>query len=145
VIFQKNGEKMPDYLFDSGILILHLRNQPGYPELTNRLMEEADVHISAMTRIEIVRGMRERERGVTFNLFDSLQTVPVTSKIADLAGELLRSWRERGMTLGDADAIIAATATHHKLTLVTTNARHFPMPELVVFQADEKGALTPRT
>jgi len=133
---------MPDYLFDSGILILHLRNQPGYPELTNRLMEEADVHISAMTRIEIVRGMRERERGVTFNLFDSLQTIPVTSKIADLAGELIRSWRERGVTLGDADAIIAASALQNNLALVTTNARHFPMPELIVFQADEEGHLT---
>jgi predicted nucleic acid-binding protein len=136
---------MSDYLFDSGILIRHLRNQPGYPELTDRLMDEADVHISAMTRLEVVRGMRERERGVTLGLFDSLQTIPVTGKIADLAGEFIRSWRERGVTLGDADAIIAATAIHHKLTLVTTNVRHFPMPELTVLQADEKGHLTPRS
>jgi predicted nucleic acid-binding protein len=30
------------------------------------------------------------------------------------------------------DAIIAATAMTHGLTLVTTNARHFPMPEVSV-------------
>jgi predicted dehydrogenase len=28
--------------------------------------------------------------------------------------------------------------------LVTTNVRHFPMPELTVFQADEEGHLSPR-
>ncbi len=135
---------MSDYLLDSGILIRHLRDQIGYPELTNRLMDEADVYISAMTRLEIVRGMLDRERGETFDLLDSLETIPMTAEIADLAGELIRSWRARGANLGDEDAIIAASALHNNLALVTTNARHFPMPELVVLRADEEGALTPR-
>jgi len=135
---------MNDYLLDSGILIRHLRDQIGYPELTNRLMDEADVYISAMTRLEIVRGMLDRERGETFDLLDSLETIPMTAEIADLAGEIIRSWRARGAVLGDADAVIAASALHNNLALVTTNARHFPMPELVVLQADEEGALTPR-
>jgi predicted nucleic acid-binding protein len=133
---------MPDYLFDSGILILHLRNQPGYPELTNRLMDEADVNISAMTRLEIVRGLKERERRDTFDLLDSLENISMTSEIADRAGELIRAWRGRGISLGNADAVIAASALHNALTLVTTNARHFPMPELAVLQADEQGHLT---
>ncbi|MBE3040718.1 MAG: type II toxin-antitoxin system VapC family toxin [Chloroflexi bacterium] len=135
---------MSDYLLDSGILIRHLRDQMGYPELTNRLMDEADVYISAMTRLEIMRGMLDRERGETFDLLDSLETIPMTAEIADLAGEIIRSWRARGAVLGDADAVIAASALHNNLALVTTNARHFPMPELVVLQADEEGALTPR-
>jgi len=108
-------------------------------------MDEADVYISAMTRLEIVRGMLDRERGETFDLLDSLETIPMTAEIADLAGEIIRSWRARGAVLGDADAVIAASALHNNLALVTTNARHFPMPELVVLQADEEGALTPRT
>ena len=144
MIFPKNGEKMPDYLFDSGILILHLRNQPGYPELTAHLLDEANTYISAMTHLEIVRGMRDREHAKTINLLESFETIPVTGEIADLAGELIRSWRTRGVLLGDADAVIAASALHDGLTLVTTNARHFPMPELAVLQADEAGALTPR-
>jgi predicted nucleic acid-binding protein len=144
VIFQKNGEKMPEYLFDSGILILHLRNQPGYPELANRLMDEANIYISAMTRIEIVGSMRDRERAETFDLLNSFETIPMNGEIADLAGELLLSWRTRGIILGNADAIIAASALHNNLTLVTTNARHFPMPDLAVLQTDEAGALKPR-
>jgi len=133
---------MSDYLLDSGVLIRHLRDQRGYPELTNRLMDEADVYISAMTRLEIVCASKERERRDTFDLLDSLETISMTSAIADRAGEFIRSWRERGITLGDADAIIAASALHNALILVTTNARHFPMPELVVLQADEQGHLT---
>jgi predicted nucleic acid-binding protein len=133
---------MPDYLFDSGILILHLRNQPGYPELTNRLMDEAEVYISTMTRLEIVRGMKKRERRDTFALLDSLENIPMTGAIADRAGELIRTWQERGISLGNADAVIAASALEYDLILATTNPRHFPMPELVVLQADEQGHLT---
>ncbi len=135
---------MTDLLFDSGILILHLRNQPGYKELTNRLMDEADTYISVMTRLEIVRGMRNRERTITFDLLNSFDSIPMNSEISDLAGKLIRSWRTRGVSLGNADAVIAASAIHHDLTLVTTNARHFPMSELTVLQADEKGLLAPR-
>lgn len=134
---------MSDYILDSGILIRHLRDQKGYPELVDRLTDKGDVYISAMTRLEVVRGMRDRERFSTFDLFDSLETLPVTAGVADLAGELIRSWRGRGITLSDADAIIAASAIHHGLALVTTNAKHFPMPELIVFQADEQGHLSP--
>jgi len=134
---------MSDYVLDSGILIRHLRDQRGYPELVDHLTDKADVYISAMTRLEVVRGMRDREREDTFNLIDSLETISITGELADSAGEIIRSWRGRGITLSDADAIIAATAIHHGLTLVTTNAKHFPMPELTVFQADEQGSLSP--
>jgi len=96
-----------------------------------------------MTRLEVVRGMRDREREDTFNLIDSLETISITGELADSAGEIIRSWRGRGITLSDADAIIAASAIHRGLALVTTNAKHFPMPELIVFQADEQGHLSP--
>jgi predicted nucleic acid-binding protein len=135
---------MSDHLLDSGILIRHLRDQKGYPQLVARLSDESDVYISSYTRLEVVRGMYDREHKRTFGLLDSFKTIPMTGEIADLAGELIRSWRSRGVTLGDADAVIAASALHDGLTLVTTNARHFPMPELSVLQADEAGALTRR-
>ena len=110
--------------------------------MTDRLAEEADVYVSVMTRFEVMRGMRDRERESTFELLNSFEALDVTSDIADRAGELIRSWRKRGVTLGDADAIIAATALQHGLVLVTTNAKHFSMPDLVIFQADEKGNLS---
>lgn len=135
---------MTDYLLDSGILIRHLRNYKGYPELTDRLAGEANVFISVMTRFEIVRGMRIYERESTFNLLESLDTLVMTSEIADAAGEIYYSGRARGVTFGEADAIIAATAMQHDLALVTANAKHFFMHNMVVYEADDAGNITLR-
>ncbi len=134
---------MSDHILDSNILIRYLRKTAGYKDLLHEIERKGWTYISVMTRLEIVRGMQEREREETFDLLDTLETVPMTSEIADLAGELIRSWRGRGISLSDADAIIAASAVHRGLALVTTNAKHFPMPELIVFQADEQGNLSP--
>ncbi|MFZ5880756.1 MAG: type II toxin-antitoxin system VapC family toxin [Chloroflexota bacterium] len=132
---------MSDYLLDSNILILYLRKVKAYDELLDTLAKDDTLFISAITRLEVIRGMRERERQDTFELLDALETLDVTSEVADGAGELIRLWKTRGMLLEDADTLIAATALAHGLTLVTTNAKHFPMPDLVVYQADEQGRI----
>lgn len=135
---------MSDYLLDSNILILYLRKTQEYYELLDNLAKDDTLFISAITRLEIIRGMHEREREDTFDLLESLETIGITIEIADSAGELIRAWRTRGMVLEDADAIIAATALNNSLALVTTNAKHFPMPDLIVYQADKLGKLTLR-
>jgi len=71
--------------------------------------------------------------------------MPVNIQNADLAGELIRSWRDKGFVLSDGDAITAATGINLDLELVTTNGRHFPMPELIVWQADEQGSIHKRS
>jgi predicted nucleic acid-binding protein len=133
---------MTDYLLDSGILILHLRKQPGYLDLMDILASEGELYVSAITRFEIVRGMRDREKKTTFALLDSMKTIDVTREVADQAGELVRSWKSRGKSFDDADALIAASALQNGLCLVTTNPKHFPMPEVTVMQADEQGNLS---
>lgn len=140
--WSEEGGRMPDYILDTGVLIRHLRDHHDYSELVDRLTEEGDLLISAMTRLDIVRGMRDREQGATLELLDSVETLNVSSSVADQAGELIRFWKTHGTTIGDADAIIAASALQNSLTLVTTNPRHFPMSELVVLQVDEQGNLT---
>ncbi len=142
MICLKSGGAVSDHILDTNILIRYLRKMTGYRVLLRAIELKGWTYISAMTRLEIVRGMQERERRETFNLLDSLETIPMNSEVADLAGELIRSWRGRGINLSDSDALIAASALYKDLTLVTTNARHFPMPELVVLQADEEGRLT---
>jgi predicted nucleic acid-binding protein len=135
---------MSDYLLDTNILILYLRKTSGYLELLDTLAADDTLYISAITRLEIIRGMRDREREATFDVLDSLETIEISIEIADKAGELIRTWRTQGVVLEDADALIAATALEHGLALVTTNAKHFSMPDLVVYQADEQGKLSLR-
>jgi len=133
---------MSDFLLDSGILILQLRNQPGYVALLEQLSDQGMLFISTMTRFEILQGMKERERKKTFDTLKVLESLPVVDDIAEKAGELVRDWRSKGVTLGISDVLIAATALHLSLTLVTTNPRHFPMSELTVYQADDAGKMT---
>lgn len=135
---------MSDYLLDTNILILCFRKMEGYQELLDTLARDDTLYISAVTRLEIVRGMRDHERKATFNLLNSLETIDITIEVADKAGELIRLWRTKGVILGDADALIAATALNNDFALVTTNAKHFPMPDLIVYQADKHGKLTLR-
>jgi predicted nucleic acid-binding protein len=52
---------------------------------------------------------------------------PIMQRFAIVRGSL----RRQGQLNGDADLLIAATALHHDLTLLTRNARHFQrVPEL---------------
>jgi len=135
---------MNNYLLDTNILIHCFRRTTGFLDLLASLAREDVLYISAMTRVEIIRGMQERERKVTYALLNSVETLAVSTEIADKAGELIRTWRKKGVTLEDTDALIAATALHHELALVTSNVKHFPMPDLLVFQASDKGKLTLR-
>jgi predicted nucleic acid-binding protein len=133
---------MSDVLLDTNILIRYFRRVPGYKELLHQARQMGWVYISVTTRFEIVRGMRDHERELTFNLLDTFESLPVDVEIANRAGEVIRFWRAKGVTLGDMDALIAATALQHNLPLVTTNPRHFPMPELTVYQSDDAGKMT---
>ncbi|MFN3762012.1 MAG: type II toxin-antitoxin system VapC family toxin [Anaerolineae bacterium] len=135
---------MADYLLDTGILIRHLRNRPGYRELLHRLAQEGQLIIASLTRLEVIQGMRDHEREATFALLDALQTHPLDAPTADLAGEMIRAWRKKGITLGGPDAVIAASALRCRATLVTTNPRHFPMEDLPVLRVDEEGNLRRR-
>jgi predicted nucleic acid-binding protein len=133
---------MTAYLLDTGILIRHLRHRSGYLELVQRLNQAGDLYISAFTRVEVLRGMREHERERTVALLDSFHTQVIDRATADQAGEWIRAWQSRGITLGGPDAVIAASALQAGAALITTNARHFPMPELTVFAANEDGQIT---
>jgi predicted nucleic acid-binding protein len=78
--------------------------------------------------------MRPGEEARTEKLLRRLEFYPVTWEIARLAGDLFRQWRQKGQTLTFADVTIAAVALTHDLVLVTGNRKHFPMPELPLFQ-----------
>ena len=130
-----------DTLLDSGILIRHLRNYAGYVALTDHLSKDRSLFISSFTRFEVMRGLREHERERTMYLLNSFICLPIDINIADLAGKLVSSWKSKNVALGEGDVLIAATALHYELDLVTTNVRHFPMTELTVWQVDNGGQI----
>jgi len=125
---------VPDYLLDSCVLIRHLRRHRPTTDLLATLVLEGRVGIATISRTEVVEGMRDHERQSTMRFLDALDCYPLDATIADLAGELIRRFRAQGITLDKPDAIIGATAMAHGLALVTYNAKHFPMPELRLYE-----------
>ena len=128
---------MADYLLDTNILIFALRSDPKALDFLDALERKKErACISVVTRTEILAGMRPHEEERTLELLDSLENLPVDEAIADRAGRLIYQYARQGVQLSFADALIAATALEHDLTLATTNPKHFPMPELRLYSPD---------
>ena len=122
---------MADYLLDTNILILALRSDPKALDLLDALDRKRERScISVATRTEILAGMRPHEEERTMELLDSLENLSVDEAIADRAGRLICQYARQGIQLSFPDALIAATALHHDLTLATTTPKHFAMPDL---------------
>lgn len=113
-------------LFDSTILIAHLR---GDPRATEMLADAAmtSALASVLSRTEIEGGMRSGERHDVARLFDGLDLVPVTDGIARRAGVHLRRFRRSHPGIDLADYLIGASAEEAGVELVTLNVKHFPM------------------
>ena len=129
-------------VLDTGILLRRIRNRPRFRELLIRLAQEGEVVIASYTRLELLRGMREHERERTLRLLDSLITHPLDVSTADLAGNLIRIWQQKGHTIGGPDVVIGATALQCGAHLITTNPRHFPYEDLRVYAVDEEGRVS---
>jgi len=127
---------MARYLLDTNVLILHLRERRDITAMLEKWIRIHHLFISVVTRTEILAGMRPHEEKRTMELLESLDNIPIDGAIADRAGRLIYQYARKGVVLSLADALIAATALEHDLTLVTTNPKHFPMPELALYPVE---------
>jgi predicted nucleic acid-binding protein len=100
-------------LIDSDVFVDHLR---GHQRLT---VGTDDVHYSVITRTELFSG-RGTEEGHVRRLLAPFNELPIGRAVAERAGRL-----RRGSEIRLPDALIAATALEHRLTLVTRNTRDF--------------------
>ncbi len=112
-------------VLDTTVVIDHLRGLASAVSYVGSLSRQPTC--SEITRVEVVRGLRSPERTRARRLFALLNWVPVSSDIAQDAGELGRQWRRSHSAIDTADLIVAATARALELDVATVNVRHFPM------------------
>jgi len=91
---------------------------------------------STISIAEVEQGVRRGEEDRTRAFLRSLDARGVDRAVAERAGEIVRDLRFRGITMGLADALIAATCLVYHLTLVTLNvgADFEKVPDLVLEQ-----------
>lgn len=111
-------------LIDSDVLVWMTRGHAG---AVQRLAQLLPWQLSAVTYIELVQGCRSKTEMAQIKkglIMSQANILPVTPGITDKAMALIDSHAlANGLQLGDA--LIAATALEHGLTLLTGNRKHF--------------------
>ncbi len=128
------------YLLDTNVISELRRVRPHGAVLAwLRGVDDAALHISAVTVGEIQAGIeltRERDESKAAEIEAWLDDVSGTFNVIDMDGRAFRCWarmmHRRSNHLIE-DAMIAATAHVHNLTVVTRNVRDFQAFEVPTF------------
>ncbi len=112
-------------LFDTDVLIDYLRGRPEAIAYLDAV--QAPLVLSVLTIAELYAGVRDGDERTQLDSFVSaFGSIPLDREIA-ITGGLYRRDYGKSHGTGLADALIAATAATRGFTLVTRNAKHFPM------------------
>lgn len=123
---------MARLLLDSTVLIDALRGRPAAVRLAGLRRRGVEPWVCAISVEEIWRGLRPGEDAAARRLFNALRLAPLGVAEGMQAGIWRRAFAERGVTLHQADCLIAAAADGIGASLATSNVDDFPMREVPV-------------
>jgi len=123
---------MARVLLDTTVLVDVLRGRSATERLRELRAAGDTPWVCAVNAEEIARGLRTGEEPAARRLLTGLRTLPLAEAEGWQAGVWRRDYAARGLTLSQADCLIAAAALSLGGRLATGNPRHFPMPELAV-------------
>ena len=123
---------MSRLLLDSTVLIDALRGRSASSRVAGLRRVGTEPWVCAISVEEIWRGLRPSEERVAERLFNGLRLAPLGLAEGRRAGTWRREFAERGITLHQADCLIAAAALGIGASLATANVDDFPMAELSV-------------
>ena len=116
-------------------------------------IDERTLYLSALTLGEIRKGIvtlveskrrAQLEAWLEIDLRNRFggRILPVDDAVADRWGMLAGEMKRKGKPMPTVDAMIAATALHHKLTVVSRNVNDFKNAEVPVFNPWESATPT---
>jgi len=119
-------------LLDTTVLIDALRGR-GAAERIRQLRKVNEIPwICAVNLDEVLRGARAEERESTIRVLGGMHIAPLGRQEGIRAGDWRREYAAKGVTLAQADCLIAAAAMGIGARIATGNLEDFPMPELEV-------------
>lgn len=123
---------MSRLLLDSTVLIDALRGRSAAGQVAVLRRRGIEPWVCAISVEEVWRGLFTRDEGPAGRLVAALRLAPLGIAEATRAGSWRRDYARRGVTLHQADCLIAAAAVGIGANLATANVADFPMAELVV-------------
>jgi len=114
-------------VLDTTVLIDFLRGKPATQRVLS-LRSRGDLPCTTAVNVEeVARGLRASESHAAEQLMRGLVILPLGLAEGWRAGEWRREHAARGVTLAQADCLIAAAAESSSAVLATGNPKDFPM------------------
>jgi predicted nucleic acid-binding protein len=116
---------MAEVLVDTSAWICALRgtNEP-IRDAVDELLNLDEALFCGVVEMELLHGMRPRERELLLPLFEALRYVEIDREDWKAAGNMLADMQSRGTTIPASDALIGCICLRHGLEILTTD-RHF--------------------
>lgn len=119
-------------LLDTTVLIDALRGRPATDRIRALRSAGPPPWVCAINIEEVWRGALPTEHANIERFLSGLQLAPLGRAEGVQAGSWRREHAARGITLSQADCLVAAAAVGIGARVATGNPGHFPMAELVV-------------
>ena len=120
-------------LLDTTVLIDLLRGREGARRRLAALRAAGETpYVCAVNVEEVARGLRPPEAGPAERLFAGLRVAELGREEGWQAGRWRAEFASRGITLAQADCLIAAATHGVRARLATGNPGDFPMDEVHV-------------
>ena len=119
-------------LLDTTVLIDALRGCAAADRIRELHRSSTPPWICAINVEEVIRGTRTEEEDVVRRFLGAMRLAPLRASEGELAGRWRRRYARTGITLSQADCLIAAAAVAVGARLATGNPRHFPMDEVEI-------------
>jgi tRNA(fMet)-specific endonuclease VapC len=118
------------YLLDTCVISDFVK---GHPQVMEKLksINPSMLGISSVTQMELVYGLKlnpqraKKIRPVIDALLGVIEVFPYATGAANQTATIRAQLKNAGTPIGAYDVMIAATALHHQLTMVTSNMAEF--------------------
>lgn len=129
---------MKESLVDTDILSFYFKGDPKVVNSFNAYLKEFDViNISIITYYEILSGLRYKRAEKQIDEFEEFVSnnsiIHISEESAKLSSTIYADLRNKGITIGTSDILIAGMAIENELTLISNNLKHYKdIPKLKI-------------
>ena len=121
---------MTESLIDTDILSFYFKGDPRVVNKFNDYLRGFDViNITIITYYEILGGLKFKKAERQIKEFEQFVAnnaiIHISEESAKISGDIYADLRQKGITIGTSDILIAGIAIENELTLITNNERHY--------------------
>ena len=121
---------MPEAIIDTDILSFYFKgDEKVVARFREYLNEFEQINISIVTYYEIIAGLKfkkaERQLLDFEDFINDNNIINISDESAKISGDIYADLRQRGITIGTSDILIAGIAIENGLTLITNNEKHY--------------------